>query len=127
MNPISFLSSVVLSVWSVLGPLLCTAQWTTGPKAPCADRLYFKLYADTMLVKKNLREIQRKGKAYGAIHAMGYWAARSGIYPRGRPMRPLKRLTTTDTAYRKGSTHLLSGAYRVHWRNGHLRRHSHVI
>lgn len=97
------------------------AQWTTGPKSHCPDRLYFKLHTDTMLVRKDLRDIKRKGKAYGAVHSMGWWANPSGLYSGSRPLRPLKRLTTTDTAYRKGSTHLLSGVYRVHWRNGKVK------
>lgn len=97
------------------------AQWTTGPKSPCPDRLYFKLHTDTTLVRKDLRDITRKGKAYGAVHSIGWWANPSGLFPSGRPMRPVKRLTTTDTAYRKGSTHFLSGVYRTHWPNGNLK------
>ena len=79
MDPFGITRSVVISTWLVVSQAACTAQWTTGPKAPCAERLYFKLRADTVLVSKDLSDTNRKGKAHGAVHSMGWWASPSGL------------------------------------------------
>lgn len=121
MNPIGLLRSVALSVCLSLFPSISTAQWTTGAKFPCNDRVYFKVYADTMLVRKDLRDTNRKRKAHGAVHAMGWWASQSGNYPGARFALPGKRFSTTDTAFRRGSNHLLSGTFSFYYRNRRLR------
>ncbi len=120
MGPIGILRSLVVSIWLVAGPVVCTAQWTTGPKVPCNDRVYFKVFSDTMLVRRDLHDTKRKGKAYGAIHTMGWWANRTGHYPMGRLDLPENRIITTDTSFRRGSGHMLTGAFQFLYRNGNL-------
>ncbi len=120
MNPIGILRSLVVSIWLVAGPIVCTAQWTTGPKVPCNDRVYFKVFSDTMFVRKDLHDTNRKRKAYGAVRAMGWRWNRSGHYPGNHLDLPRKGSATTDTAFRKGSHHLLTGTFRYYYHNGKL-------
>lgn len=112
---------------SLLGLLImvlahCQAQWATGIKSPCPERVPFKLIAGTTRVGKDLQETKRKSKAFGAIHTLGYAANQSGVYPGGARMRPTRRLTTTDPEFRKGSDHLISGTFRLYYRNGVLQQ-----
>ncbi len=120
MNPIGNLRSLVVSFWLVAGPIVCTAQWTTGPKVPCNDRVYFKVFSDTMLVRRDLHDTKHKGKAYGRIHTMGWRANRTGHYPMGRLELPENRIITTDTSFRRGSGHMLTGAFQFLYRSGNL-------
>lgn len=121
MDPICILRSAVISAWLLPGPICCTAQWTTGPKTPCNDRVNFKVFADTTLVRRDLHDTKRKGKAYGAIHAMGWWADRTGLYPAGRLDLPENRILTTDTSFRRGSDHMLTGSFQFFYRNGRMK------
>lgn len=109
----------LLGLWSLIIST-CHAQWAFGLKAPCPERVPFKLFAGTIMVRKDLKETKRKRNAFGTLHALGYKANRSGVYPQGSQMRPAKSLTTTDPEFRQGSDHLLSGIFRVYWRNGTL-------
>ena len=120
MDPIGILRSAALWLCLALFQSISTAQWTTGPKFPCNDRVYFKVYADTTLVRKDLRDTKRKRKAHGAVHAMGWWGSQSGNYPGARFDLPRKRFSTTDTAFRRASNHLLSGTFSFYYRNGKL-------
>ena len=99
---------------------LCAAQWTTGPKMPCNERVHFKVFADTMLVRGDLHDTKHNGKAYGAVHVMGWWANRTGHYPGNRNDLPENRILTTDTAFKRGSDHMLTGVFQFFYRNGTL-------
>ncbi len=119
MGTLAQLRPAALSVACLL-QTLCAAQWTTGPKAPCNERVHFKVFEDTMLVRRDLHDTKHKGKAYGAVHVMGWWANRAGLYPGDRLDLPGNRILTTDTAFRHGSGHMLTGIFQFFYRNGNL-------
>jgi hypothetical protein len=124
MGAINNLRLIIASCCLMLCQIVCTAQQTPGPKDPCIERVRFrfKIGSDTVLVRRDLHDTKRKGNAFGAIHALGYKTNRSGLYPLDRIDLPENRISTTDTAFRRRSDHMLSGAFEFFYRNGTLMR-----
>ena len=111
-----------ISVLFALVELTCTAQWAKGPKSSCSDLLSQRITGDTLWVRKDLHDTRSRKKVYGAIHALGWSANPSGLYPTSRFDLSKARTTTTDTCFKKGNRKLVSGTFQFYYRKGVLKR-----